>query len=57
MPDFCVKKAVADYVHGKDLNIASDAYEALNKVIENLINAAAKRAKANKRKTIMGYDF
>jgi len=57
MPDFCVKKAVSDFVHKQGLNIASDAYAAINKAIEEMIEAAAKRAKANKRKTIMAHDF
>ncbi len=38
-------------------NTASDALEALNKVLYWYIEQAAARAKANGRKTVRSYDF
>lgn len=48
-----VKGALRD--HG--MNVASDAPEALNKVLYDLCVRAAKLAQANGRKTIRPYDF
>jgi hypothetical protein len=38
-------------------NTASDAFEALNGLIYWYLEQASKRAKANGRKTVRGYDF
>lgn len=57
MADFVVKKAVSDYAHKKDCNVSGDAYTHLNNAVQAIIDAAIKRAKANKRKTLMGHDF
>lgn len=38
-------------------NTAGDAFESLNEVIYWYLDQAAKRAKANGRKTVRGYDF
>jgi len=38
-------------------NTAGDAFEALNGYIYWLLEQAAKRAKANGRKTVRGHDF
>jgi histone H3/H4 len=48
-----VKGALRD--HG--MNVASDAPDALNKVVYDLVSRAAKLAQANGRKTIRPYDF
>ena len=40
-----------------DVNVAGDALEALNGIVYWYIDQAAKRAKANGRKTVRGYDF
>jgi histone H3/H4 len=57
MPDFVVKKAISDYAHKKDCNVSGEAYSHLNTAVQAVIDAAIKRAKANKRKTLMGHDF
>ncbi len=48
-----VKGALRDH----NMNVASDAPEALNKVVYDLVSRAAKLAQANGRKTIRPYDF
>lgn len=40
-----------------DVNVAGDALEALNGIVYWYLDQAAKRAKANGRKTVRGYDF
>jgi histone H3/H4 len=40
-----------------DVNVAGDALEALNYMVYWYIDQAAKRAKANGRKTVRGHDF
>ena len=46
-----------DALRAQDCNVAGDALEALNGVVHWYIEQAAKRAKANGRKTIRGHDF
>ncbi len=41
----------------KDLNVASDVAEALNKKVEQLLLEAAERAKANGRRTLQARDL
>ena len=41
----------------QDVNVAGDALEALNFIVYWYIDEAARRAKANGRKTVRGYDF
>lgn len=41
----------------KNINIASDVPDALNKKIEQIIKEAIQRAKANNRKTLQGKDI
>jgi histone H3/H4 len=48
-----VKNALRD--HG--VNVSSEVTEALNEVVYWYIEQAAKRAEANKRKTVRAYDF
>ncbi len=38
-------------------NVSGDAYQAIDDAVEALITKATHRAKANKRKTLMAYDF
>jgi len=40
-----------------DVNVAGDALDALNMMVYWYIEQAAKRAKANGRKTVRGHDF
>jgi histone H3/H4 len=54
---FVVKKAVQDYAKKKNLQVAGDFYGALDKHIEKLLDAAAKRCGENKRKTLKPYDL
>ena len=55
--DYVVKKAVKDYARKNNMMIGSDSYDAINKAIGEILNSAAARTKANKRKTIKSYDF
>lgn len=41
----------------RNINVASDVPEALNKKIEQIIKEAIARAKANNRKTLQGKDI
>jgi histone H3/H4 len=54
---FFVKKAVQDYAREKKMMVGSDAYDAINAAINNILNEAAGRCKDNKRKTLKAYDF
>lgn len=54
---YVVKKAVQDYARANNMMVGSDAYNAINVQIDNLLNEAAVRCKANKRKTLKAYDF
>ena len=54
---FFVKKAVQDFARDNKMMVGSDAYEAINAEINNLLAVAAKRCKDNKRKTLKAYDF
>ena len=40
-----------------DLNVAGDAFDALNGYVYWLLDQAAQRAKENGRKTVRGHDF
>lgn len=57
MPEYVVKKAIAQKAHKHGFNVSGAAYDALDKMIQSVIEGATKRAKANKRKTIMPHDF
>ncbi len=54
---FFVKSAIKEYAKSKGLMIGSDSYEAYNIEISQLLDDAFARTKANKRKTLKGYDF
>jgi histone H3/H4 len=57
MADFVVKKAIQDYARKNNMMVGSDAYEAIDKAVAALLKDASSRCKANKRKTLKGYDF
>ncbi len=52
-----VKSKVQEFAKKHGLMVASDFYDALDKEVQNLIRAAAKRTTANKRKTLKPYDL
>ena len=54
---FIVKKAVQDYAKKKNLQVSGEFYGALDKKIEKILDAAAKRTGENKRKTLKAYDL
>jgi len=54
---YVVKKAVQDYAKKNRVQVSGDFYGALDKQIETLLDAAAKRTKDNKRKTLKPYDL
>lgn len=54
---FIVKKAIQDYAKKRNMQVAGDFYGALNKEVDALLDAAAKRCKSNKRKTLKPYDL
>lgn len=49
-----VKSKIKSVVSG--MNVSGDFADALNNKVVELIKAAAERAKANKRKTLKGFD-
>lgn len=55
MADLIVKSAVKESLSG--VNIASDFYDALDEEVQELIDDAAERAKANDRKTAQPRDL
>ena len=56
MADLLVVKAkIKDYVG--DMNVAGDFADELSKKVEDLIKAAAERAKSNGRKTVQAKDL
>lgn len=54
---FFVKSAMKEYAKSKGVMIGSDSYEAFNAEIQKLLDNAFARTKANKRKTLKGYDL
>lgn len=53
--ELIVKSRIKDAV--KDLNVAGDVPDALNVKLMHIIEEAAKRAKANGRRTLQARDF
>ena len=53
--DLIVKSKIKEAV--KDLNIASEVAEALNKKVISLLHDASERAKANGRRTLQARDL
>ncbi len=54
---FIVKSKVADYIRGKNMMMSSDAYDALNEQVENLMRRAIERCDQGGRKTVKPFDF
>lgn len=54
---FIVASKSKEYLKGQDCNVASDAFDGLNGVVAWYLEQAAKRAKANGRKTVRPHDF
>ena len=54
---FFVKKAVQDFARDSGMMVGSDAYDAFNVAMHNMLTDAAKRCTENKRKTLKAYDF
>ena len=54
---FYVKKAVQDFARDSGMMVGSDAYDAFNAAVHDLLSTAAARCTDNKRKTLKAYDF
>ncbi|MBA3462091.1 MAG: hypothetical protein H0T46_19180 [Deltaproteobacteria bacterium] len=54
---FLVSSKVRGQIKAKGCNTAGDALDGLNAYVAWLIDAAAKRATANGRKTVRAHDF
>jgi histone H3/H4 len=52
-----VASKVKGALRGHGVNVSAEVTEALNEVVHWYIDQAAKRAEANKRKTVRAYDF
>jgi hypothetical protein len=54
---FFVKSAIKEYAKSKGFNVGSDSYAAIDSEIRALLDAAFKRTRDNKRKTLKAYDL
>ncbi|MHA1654100.1 MAG: DUF1931 domain-containing protein [Candidatus Thorarchaeota archaeon] len=54
---FVVKSKIQEFAKKNNLMVGSDFYGALDKEIERILTAAAKRCTENKRKTLKAYDL
>ena len=52
-----VSSKTKEALKGDGLNVSSDALEALNKKVHNLVKEAQERCAANGRKTVRASDF
>lgn len=52
-----VASKTKEYIKSKQCIVSSDALEELNNKVHDLIDAAVKRTKDNKRSTLRAYDF
>ncbi|MCX8189915.1 MAG: hypothetical protein N3F05_01660 [Candidatus Diapherotrites archaeon] len=57
MEDYVVKSKIKEYAKSKDIRIAGDFFDGLNKVIQYKLDKAVERAKENGRKTLRGFDL
>ncbi|MEM4598617.1 MAG: hypothetical protein QW400_02910 [Candidatus Diapherotrites archaeon] len=57
MEDYVVKSKIKEYAKNKDIRIAGDFFDGLNKVIQYKLDKAVERAKENGRKTLRGFDL
>jgi histone H3/H4 len=55
MADVIVKAAVKDAL--SDMNVSADFYDALDEEVQAVLDAAARRAQANDRKTVQARDL
>ncbi len=55
--DYVVKSKVKERLSKMGCNSSGDMVCALNGLVDWFLEQAAKRAKANKRKTVRGHDF
>ena len=55
MTGIVVRTKIKEYV--KDLNVAAEVGEALDKVVEELLKKGVERAKANGRRTLQARDL
>jgi histone H3/H4 len=56
-PDLVVKSKCKEVLKGHDCNVAGDALDGLNMVVQWYLEQAATRAKNNGRKTVRAHDF
>lgn len=54
---YYVKKAIQEFAKENKMMVGSDAYDAFNMAIHEVLTAAAGRCTENKRKTLKAYDF
>ncbi|MFW9907417.1 MAG: hypothetical protein ACFFEF_02475 [Candidatus Thorarchaeota archaeon] len=57
LPTFVVKSAIKEFAKTNDMMVGSDAYDAINVRIGEMLMTAAGRCKENKRKTLKAYDL
>lgn len=55
MAELIVKSAVQEYLD--EHNVSADFYDSLDEDVEELLDAAARRAEANDRKTVQSRDL
>jgi histone H3/H4 len=51
-----VKSAIKEFAKMNDMMVGSDAYDAINERLGEMLTEAANRTKENGRKTLKGYD-
>jgi len=56
-PTFFVKSAIKTFAKSQNMMVGSDAYDAINNKIGEMLMSAAGRCKDNKRKTLKAYDM
>jgi histone H3/H4 len=56
-PDLVVKSKCKEVLKGKKCNVAGDALDGLNMVVQWYLEQAATRATNNGRKTVRAHDF
>ncbi|MDP2666176.1 MAG: hypothetical protein Q8P05_01585 [Candidatus Diapherotrites archaeon] len=54
---YIVKSKVADFIRGKDMMMSSDAYDALNEQVQEMLKRAIGRCSQGGRKTVKPFDF
>jgi len=54
---YVIKYHVKDYLKESKMRMATDTFEALDKKIEEILDAAVLRARKNKKLTVRPYDL